>query len=784
MFNRQISSYFGIVLLVCTGPARGAEPNSAKSDAEAVAILKRACFECHGRNKQDGELRLDSREAILQGGSNGAAIDVGQVDASELLRRISLDKNDSDSMPQQGELLAPAEIKKLAQWIARGAPWSESVNEPHWSYVAPARPVPPMVAGQLYDNPIDAFIAERHQQSGMGFADQEESRVLCRRIYLDVIGLPPQVGEVEQFHREAQENITRAVEKLVDRLLAWPQYGEKWARPWLDAARYADSHGFQRDDLRDLWAYRDWVIRSLNDDMPFDQFTIEQLAGDLLPNATESQRIATGFNRCAPCNVEAGTDPEENRFNQIVDRVNTLGYVWLGTSLECAQCHDHKYDPFSRKDYYGLFAYFNQTAIEADRSNPNVPGSIRFIGPYLNLAGEERAKTEEISRNIARLKQQLAIGSPTNERGEITRLRTELAQLEYQQNQLQPTKTLVMEEIQQPRVSTMYARGDFRNPSEQIEPSTPKTLHALDPRVPRNRLGLAQWLVDGQNPLVARVVVNRMWAEVFGAGLVSTPEDFGLKGEPPSHPELLDWLAVEFMECNWSQKSVLRAILTSQTYRQSSRITPSALANDPHNVWLARGPRFRLPAESVRDNALALAGLLSHKQFGPPIRPPQPAGLWTKVGGDRYDYQVSPGEDEFRRGIYIVLKRMSPYPSLINFDATARLACRVKRSRSNTPLQALTLLNDPVYVRAARELAERVQRELPTEDVDAQLRYAFQITVSRIPQLRELAALRQLFDEECAHAESMPLGESNAIRQAWFAVASTLLNLDETITKE
>ncbi len=990
MVMKTLGSSVAIAIWSLAIPVFGADAELEKLSNEAFSILNRACIECHGREKQEGGLRLDSRDAMMRGGAGGPAIDLGKTATSELLRRIVLPKDDDDVMPQRGNVLSASDIDKLTQWIDRGAPWSShAANQPHWAYIVPKKVEPPGLDGHVFANPLDAFVAAGLRNAGMSFAEVEDLRTLCRRIYLDVIGLPPTVGAVEDFRSLAQQDLDAAVASLVDQLMGLPQYGEKWARPWLDAARYADSHGFQRDDLRDVWAYRDWIIRALNEDMPFDQFAIEQLAGDLLPNASQSQLIATGFNRCAPCNVEAGTDPEENRFNQIVDRVNTLGYVWLGTSLECAQCHDHKYDPFTRKEYYGLFAYFNQTTIEADRANPNVPGSIRFIGPYLTMKSTDESRANELADRIARAKRELdqatnrlapngteplspgapagsierrqllrpvqfesvngstfkilddgsvllqedppdvdtyvmvvpltqpnlvgllietlidpslpgkgpgrgdvkrpnfvlnsievngldstgkivrerigladakadfsqsgflannaidndaktgwaiapqffkdhwiafrlvdaqaidgiaklqirlvqnsgnartigrlrlsalvddyaqAIPAPVVDNPQLARLRKELMELEEEQSKLQSSKTLVMEEVSAPRLSTMFARGDFRSPTDVVEPATPAVLHSPLSNAPRNRLGLAQWLVSKQNPLVARVVVNRMWAEIFGNGLVTTPEDFGLKGDAPSHAELLDWLAVEFMERDWSQKAVLRQILTSQTYRQSSRISQPALALDPDNRLLARGARFRLPAESVRDNALAISGLLSLKQFGPPIRPPQPEGLWTKVGGDKYDYQVSPGEDEFRRGIYVVLKRMSPYPSFITFDSTSRLACRVKRSRSNTPLQALTLLNDPVYVRAAQAFAGHVQNEFPTEDLDAQLRYAFQTATARLPSQREVSVLRQLFENELHSAISNSSPDN--IRQAWYAVATTLLNLDETITRE
>ncbi|MDZ4850776.1 MAG: PSD1 and planctomycete cytochrome C domain-containing protein [Pirellulaceae bacterium] len=970
-------------IVAFTTPCRAAERSPEILAKEVYTILNRACFECHGPTRQDGSLRLDSREAIAAGGDSGSPIDSDEPQNSDLLRRIRLSKGDEEVMPKRGDVLGKREVNLIREWIARGAPWSDNAaKETHWSYTSPKKPLIPSLDHNAARHPIDAMVQARLEQEGLKPSKVADSRVLARRLFLDITGLPPNPSEVESFASEAAIDMQTTVESWVDRLLNSPQYGEKWARPWLDAARYADSHGFQRDDLHEIWAYRDWVIQALNADMPFDQFTIEQLAGDLLPNPTESQIIATGFNRCAPCNVEAGTDPEENRFNQVVDRVNTLGYVWLGSTLECAQCHNHKYDPFTQKDYYGLFAFFNQSELEADRANPKVPGSIKFIGPYMELDRQEgQRENVEFDAKIAKAKTKLDVAikkekpsksevqssssvrilkpldfesksgsnyellddgsillrddntpdidtysmtidisagpvvgllleamtdpslpgtgpgrgdsarpnfvltafevravdssgkaieksipltdaksdfsqdgfdaskaidnqkdrygwaispkfkephwaafhfaNPTDLEGttqlniqliqnhggarsigrfrlsaiaenyseaipnsptdspQIAALRKSLATLESQRDKKPMLKTLVMRDIEQPRMSTMYSRGDFRSPGDSIAPHTPAVLHRYESSGSNNRLTLAKWLVSSENPLVSRVVVNRLWLEVFGAGLVATPEDFGLKGDLPTHPDLLDWLAIEFVENGWSQKQLLRTILVSQTYRQSSKITPELLDRDPNNALLARGPRVRLSAESIRDNALAISGTLSLKQFGPPIRPPQPDGLWKKVGGEQYDYQVSPGEDQFRRGVYVVLKRMSPYPSFINFDATARLACRVNRGRSNTPLQALTLLNDPVYVAAAQSFSKRILEEVKTANLDEQLAYAFQLAVARIPNVAECDALRKLFEFEKAARDS-----STSQSDAWFAVASAILNLDETITKE
>jgi hypothetical protein len=791
-------------------------------------ILASRCYDCHADQKPKGGLRLTSRENALKGGkSERPAFTPGQGATSEMIVRLTSPDHE-EQMPPKGERLNAREIATLKRWIDEGAPWPDNVK--HWAYEPPTRASAPQIQSALpggagYSdwsaNPIDAFVLTRLADEQLSPSREAEPETIVRRMTLDLTGLPPAPAEVDEFVRAWRADASSAIGKLADRLLASPQFGVRWARPWLDLARYADSHGFQRDDLRDLWLYRDWVVRALNADMPFDRFTIEQLAGDLLPNATEDQLIATGFNRGTPCNVEAGTEPEENRVNQVFDRVNTLGSVWLGSTIECAQCHDHKFDPFTRRDYYQLFAFFNSTALEADRANPKTPGSIKFIGPYHELKDpakeaartkleEERTKLKaqmtareaELAKDAAAWETERAAGKPLGaDLAEILALpreqRTtaqakkladyrasldptyatlskELRNLDQQLGQVKKVQSLVMQELPEPRPSAMFNRGVYTDRGEPVQPGTPAILQTGAAPAPRTRLDLARWLVSRDNPLVARVVVNRWWAEIFGRGLVGTPEDFGIKGEAPTHPELLDWLAVEFMDSGWSMKAVLRLIVTSATYRQSSRMTPELLARDDQNKLLARGPRIRLEAEAIRDNALAIAGLLSLKQGGPPIRPPQPDGLWDKVGGEKYDYVVSAGEEKFRRGLYVVLKRGSPYPSFVNFDAGARMACTVKRSRSNTPLQALTLLNDPVYVEAAGAFAKRIVAEQPEGNAASRLRHAFRLALAREPKAGELRTLQSLYESECA---------ASCEAAAWNAVATTLLNLDETITK-
>jgi hypothetical protein len=531
--------------------------------------------------------------------------------------------------------------------------------------------------------------------------------------------------------------------------------------------------------------------------------------------------VATGFHRAAATNVEAGTDQEEGRVNQVFDRVNTTATVWLGTTLECAQCHNHKYDPFTLKDYYRLFAFFNQSEQETAFTSPKAMAALRFTGPYLDLppSEAEAAARAGFTARLASLDERIAARRPalltgfaawqqqvdsasvpaaiaavlrvdSARRNAAQRARLEahflgldpeLAALQEERRALEKqrpppaVRTLVMRDVATPRPTRVLRRGNFLDPGEEIESGTPEVLHPFRRGATANRLDLARWLVSRENPLVARVTVNRWWAELFGRGLVATPEDFGIKGELPSHPELLDWLAVEFMDHGWSLKHLLRVITLSDTYGQASRVEPAARARDDQNTLLARGPRLRLDAEMIRDNALAAAGLLSGRMGGPPVRPPQPAGLWeSKVGGDRVTYDVSDGEDAWRRGIYTVWKRTSPYPSFTAFDAPARTACAVQRSRSNTPLQALVLLNDPVYVEAARALGRRMATETVGAPLADQLRHGFRLCLTRSPSAAELAALERLWREQAAARDEA---------SAWHAVGTVLLNLDEMITK-
>lgn len=756
------------VATVSTAWAEEAATQAIDFERDVFPILKRACWECHNAKKKEGGLALDQSVDAFKGGDSGAVIVPGKAVESELIRRVQLPKSNHEVMPARGDTLNSTQVSILVRWINTGAKWPEKTPAAtHWSYQKLGRPeLPTIKSVGSSDSAIDRFVLARLAGTGIKPSQPAEFATLVRRLHFDLVGLPPSPVELQIIRRDVKEyGHEIACQRLVDRLLASQQFGVKWARPWLDAARYSDSHGFQRDDLRDIWAYRDWVVDAFNADMPFDQFTVEQLAGDLLPDPTEQQLIATGFNRNAPTNVEAGSDPEETRVNQVFDRVNTLGMVWLGTSLECCQCHDHKYDPFTMRDYYGLFAFFNNTALEADRSNPKVPGSIRFLGPEMPLKG-----------------------------------RSEVESIDAENKKPKVPSTLVMRELGEARPAFIFQRGDFRHHGESVSAATPAVLHPMvrvsNENARLTRLDLARWLVSPENSLTPRVIVNRWWAELFGQGLVTTPEDFGVKGELPSHPELLDWLAAEYVENGWSLKKLLRTIVLSDVYRQSSRTTRELRMLDDRNVWLARGPRFRMDAEMIRDNLLAVSGLLSIKQGGPTIRPLQPDGLWVKVGGQKYDYQVSPGDEAYRRGLYVVWKRGAPYPSFVNFDANNRLACRVRRPRSNTPLQALTLLNDPVYVEAAMAFAHRIVTEGSQLDRDGRITLAFELALQREPRDVEMSALQHLFESQLAAnqlapnkanefvgQQRVPSGVSTSELAAWYSVASALLNLDETITK-
>ncbi|MBI3417352.1 MAG: DUF1553 domain-containing protein [Verrucomicrobia bacterium] len=1035
-------------------PAAADTKSAIDFNRDIRPIFSDACYACHGPDeaKRKGKLRLDRKDdAFKETKSGGFAIVSGDIEKSLIVKRIlSTDADEVMPPPDSGKKLSPEQIDRLRRWIAQGAKW-----DGHWSYTPPRRPPQPEVKAKAWSrNAIDRFILTRLEKEGLHPSSEADKATLIRRLSLDLLGLPPTIAEVDAFLAEKSSD---AYEKLVDRLLASPHFGERMAQGWLDLARYADTNGYHIDNHRDMWLWREWVINAFNQNKRFDEFTIEQLAGDLLPNATLDQRIASGFCRNVMVNFEGGADPDEYLSKYVIDRVDTVSTAWLGTTMACAECHDHKYDPFTTKDFYRLYAYFNTiaekgldgnydnpepsikvpsreqavqlleltkaipaaenrvkeregqlpeaqaswekevlakltkpvepdgllanftldetpagidalgarrdatwigtnapvwvdgklgkalkfdgggnfidagNAVEFERTNafsfgcwakldakggvlfakmdeaPSLRGfdleavdkkiRVHLINAWPDNALEAETKetvatntwlhlfvthdgtgkaegikifvngkSKEIEKRTDKLTESIAPKSPLRigkrnsalpfngviddvrfynralAAGEIEHLasianlaivpiaadkRTDeqkaelkkyfrdnhafdlkkadekLAKLRKSKDDLMKEipGAMVMKEMDEPRPTHILVRGDFRNKGERVTPDVPKSLPQLPDGAPTNRLALARWLVSRENPLPSRVTVNRYWQLFFGTGLVKTANDFGSQGEWPSHPELLDWLATEFMDRDWDIKAMLKLMVTSATYRQSSKVDTKTLEADPYNRLYARGPRFRLDAELVRDSALAVSGLLNRKVGGPSVRPFQPPGLWEQlaIGGDfsSQSYSMSKGDDLYRRGLYVYWKRSVPYPSMTTFDSPNRETCTVQRPRTTTPLQALVLMNDPAYLDAARALAQRVLKE-SDGDAAKKLTYAFRLTLAREPKKNELQTLLKVYqqqlknfqdDQEAAKSlvnvgDSKQPGDANDSElAAWTAVGSVLLNLDETITK-
>ncbi len=1017
---RALTLALAVIFLQFLLLPRAAASTEVDFETQIKPIFERRCYDCHGLSKRKGGLRLTNRKAAFRPGNYGVEVIVpGDADLSFLYELIR-SSDPKERMPRKREALTTTEIDLIGRWIDEGADWPENSSAAsHWAYRPPIRPaLPEPASGSASTNPIDLFVDQALEGKGLARNPRAEPATLLRRLYLDMIGLPPTPEQVAAFVADPSEN---AWSQAVDSLFESKHYGERWAIPWLDLARYADSDGHQRDLLRSTWPYRDWVVGAINADLPFDQFTIEQLAGDLLPRSRFDQQIATGFQRATKTNLEVGVDPEEDRMAQVIDRANTTAAVWLGTTFECAQCHDHKFEPISQREYYAFLAFFNNTALE---TKPIVEGGVALqsAGPALFLPNDENFKTRQASRvaqltteadriksglakdsywtwreRMARLaerptrwrvpdlaefrstgevgQQVLADGSvllsdpPPGEVAHTFEFTTDLARVtalqleilddpgqsaaaaaspvllsefrlsfpsedgrpkptrvylwsgapetgelidplahhaidgssgtdwavlarspsesakravfftdqapasprrlivEFQHDNLKggsvrhfrlsvtaddtdalalppellaflreggtagplekslrefhakggvevrrriprllnelgsdaPASSLVLRELHEARETHLLERGNFLSPGERVDPGTPLFLHDFPPELPRNRLGLARWLVDARNPLMARVTVNGWWTELFGAGLVRTPEDFGVRGERPSHPELLDWLSLEFRENGWSRRQMLRLMVLSETYRQSSALSQEALASDPDNRLLARAARRRLPAELVRDNALALSGLLSETVGGPPAYPFQPADLWRLEGAFSLRYQPDTDSNRFRRGLYVVRRRSAPYPSFTNFDAPDHNVCALRRPETNTPLQALTLLNDKAYVEMAFALAERILRETPGQPTAQRLRHALRLALAREARPAEIGPLQSLLETEQARVKAEPDQAVTLLRgikgwrapddldpaelAAWFFVANAILNLDETFTR-
>jgi len=777
----------------------GAEQAGVNFNRDVRPILSDNCFACHGPDENDrkGKLRLDTREGAVK-----SAVVPGSADESELIKRlVTTDEDDLMPPPKLGKKVTPEQIDILKRWIKEGAEY-----EKHWAFIAPKRPsVPPLKNPAAAKNAIDHFVQARLESEGLKPSPEADRVTLIRRVSLDLIGLPPTVEEVEAF---VEDTSPFAYERVVERLLRSPHFGERWGRHWLDVARYADSNGYSIDAPRQIWKYRDWVIDAMNADKPFDQFVVEQMAGDMLPNATIEQKIATGFHRNTQINEEGGIDKEQFRIESIIDRVSTTGSAFLGLTIACSQCHDHKFDPLPQKDFFGLYAFLNNAdeptlplateeqlaaAKEIEEKaaayiaaipekDPEIWTKLRAWEEKLPL-GERQAMSEQV---------RMAFDVKPTERTEAHKLLLLTAFIEKgsenkkAQSDLRAIRakkpkfdtTLVLQERAKPRRSYLFVKGDFTRDGGEVEPSVPGVLHPLKPTGTTNRLDLANWIVDRENPLLARVTVNRIWQQYFGRGLVETENDFGTQGSLPTHPELLDWLATEFMGSEgsknaWSQKHIHRLIVTSATYRQSSRGRPDLEQRDAMNKLLARQKRLRLDAELVRDSILTASGLLNREIGGPSVFPPQPDGVMN-LGQQRRAWNVSKGDERFRRGMYTHFWRATPHPALAVFDAPDSFATCTRRNRSNTPLQALTLLNDAQFYEMATLFAGRLL-EMPAENDGQRLEKAFQLCLSRKPDAEERAILQRTL---------AAASQGNTREGAWTLVARTLLNLDETITRE
>ncbi|HRQ72669.1 MAG TPA: PSD1 and planctomycete cytochrome C domain-containing protein [Phycisphaerales bacterium] len=789
------------------------DPLAVSYTRDVRPILSNRCFKCHGPDEaaREAGLRLDTFEgatgALRHG---GRAIVPGEPGAGELLRRVtSDDAEERMPPPEAGAPLTAREVETLRRWVEEGARY-----EAHWSLVAPRRAEPPRVGDEGWvRNEIDRFVLARLEREGLRPSAEADRSTLIRRVSLDLTGLPPTPEEVEAFVGDARPD---AWERVVDRLLASPAYGERMAGAWLDQARYADTKGYEADRRRTMWPWRDWVIRAFNADLPYDRFIAEQLAGDLLPDAGRDALVATAFHRNTMTNDEGGTDDEEFRVAAVVDRVNTTMQVFMGLTMACAQCHTHKYDPITHTDYYRVFAVFN-TTLDADRMDeaPTLPIPVPERGADLARALATVEHAERLPERVAEILARVEGGrapvrdsahsarpwSPFDEWTDlfafldegIARARADLAAVEATLPQLPVMREQAAEER---RTTRRMERGSFLSPAEVVEAGAPSAFHAWPEGAPVDRLGFARWLTDGGNPLTARVAVNRAWEQLFGAGLVETSEDFGVQGSLPSHPELLDWLATEFVRDGWSVKRLVRTMVLSATYRQSSAVTAEGLERDPGNRLLGRGPRFRLDAETIRDQSLAVSGLLSRKMYGPSVFPPQPEGVWSIVyNADRWETSV--GEDRYRRALYTFWRRTSPHPAMTTFDAPSREFCLPRRIRTNTPLQALVTLNDPALVEAAQALARRVMTE-GGADPAARAGYAVRVCLARRATEAEVGRLVALYESELAHYRArptdagalatdplgpLPEGMGAAEAAAWTTVANVLLNLDEFLTR-
>ena len=739
-------------------------PDKVSYNFHIRPILSDKCFSCHGpdANKREAHLRLDQPEtafAPLTETKGAFAIVKGKPEQSELFKRISSTDPHYQMPTPESHIgaLTPDQIALFKKWIEQGAQY-----ESHWAFTPPVKAEVPKISDDKWSkNDIDRFVLSKLNTIGLKPNEEADKERLLKRVSLDITGLPPSLALMDEF---LADNSPDAYEKITDKLLADKAYGEKMAIHWLDVARYSDSYGYQDDNIRSQWPWRDWLIHAFNSNMHYDQFLTWQLAGDLLPDATKEQVLATAFLRNHKYTEEGGVVPEEYRIEYILDKVKTFGKGIMGVTIECAQCHDHKFDPFTQNDYYRLFAFFNTSKEEGFEGD--VSTSKPAKSPWLTI------KDTDIKTVMSYINKK--------DTGSLT--------------------VSVMGELDTPRKTYILDRGVYDKPTTEVKASAIPAIMPYDTvNIPRNRMGLAMWTINRKNPLTARVFVNQMWQNFFGRGFVKTSGDFGMQGELPSNPQLLDWLAVDFMEHEWDIKRLIKMIVTSATYRQSTKIDPGKQSIDPDNVYLARGPRTRIPAEMVRDVVLASSGLLVNETGGPSVKPYQPKGLWessTSGRGVLATYKQDHGDSLYRRGIYTFIKLTVPPPSMIIFDASNRDQCEVKRLQTNTPLQALVMMNDPLVWEASRVLAQNLLAKDPSAEKD--IEKAFRLIICRKPSKQELSILKSYFDDQLAKFKSKSLDATKALDVGEYAVnealdrnthaalmktISTIYNLEEAITR-
>ena len=729
---------------------------------DVLPILVNKCFACHGTDqaKRKAGLRLDTKASAYAERDGVHAVVPGQPEASELVTRIFSTDSDEVMPPSEEVALTGAEKATLRQWISDGA-----IYEKHWSFQTPSKPNLPGPRDWGHTE-IDRFVFKRMSEAGLSPQRPASRETLIRRVTLDLTGLPPTSREVDRFLRDTTPG---AYERLVNRLLESPRFGERMAVWWLDGSRYGDSHGYDNDLENSQWPWRNWVIEAFNSNMPYDQFTVEQLAGDLLPNATESQVLATGFNRNHRINTEGGALDEEWRTEYVIDRVQTMGSVWMGLTLSCARCHDHKYDPISQREFYQLFALFNN--LDEKGFINNLRGSAEPRIRYRNSEYERRKKQIEAT-----------VENADRRKAEIERLEVDFPFV------------MVMRD-DKPRKAFILQRGQYDAPGDQVKPGLLSVFSAVPGDMPMNRLALARWLTDGRHPLTVRVLVNRLWEQLFGTGIVKSSENLGVQTDWPSHPQLLDWLAVDFVQKGWNIKRLLRQLVMSATYRQAAATNAKRLRLDPENRLLSRGPRTRLAAEMVRDQALFLSGLMVEKHGGPSMWVYQPAGLWREVE-KRGTFKQDHGEKLYRRSLYSRIRRTVAHPSMLLFDAPSREVCTVKRVHTNTPLQALALMNEVTYVEASRKFAERMMANGTT--AEERIAWAFRAATAREPKRGELELLKGGYERRLALFLDQPKAAEQLLGQgespfdgllgqtevaALSTVANVILNLDELINK-